>query len=261
VPESVVRRAWLLAGVVVASAPSARAADRDACVDAYVGAQSARKGGSLLAARRQLEMCTDAACPGMIRRDCAEWLEQVNKALPSVVLVARDEAGHDLLGATATVDGGPVRIDGRTVLLDPGKHVVRVRTAAGEQHEEAIVLAEGEHDRAVVVVFPSAVAPPAPQGPAPAEPQPASEGARRVPVASWVLGGLGVVALGLSGAFAIRGASDRTSLGCDRGCGNGQYDSVNREFIVADVALVAGVALLGAAAVVWLTQTHPGSVR
>jgi hypothetical protein len=78
-----------------------------------------------------------------------------------------------------------------------------------------------------------------------------------VPVASWVLGGAGLVALGVSSVYAVRGVNDRASLGCDRGCANTSFDSVNREFIVADVALVAGVALVGAAVVYWLTERRP----
>jgi hypothetical protein len=50
------------------AAPVARAAepDRDACIQAYVEAQSARKAGKLLVARSRLEVCARATARGAI---------------------------------------------------------------------------------------------------------------------------------------------------------------------------------------------------
>jgi hypothetical protein len=142
-------------------------------------------------------------------------------------------------------------MDGRVLPLDPGRHTVSVAAKSGDRREQAILLAEGEHDRSVVVVFP------APSGPSPAgTAPPASPGSpprtSRVPVASFILGGLGVLSLGTFAYFAARGASDRASLGCDRGCASGDYSDVDREFVAADVTLVVGVALAGAAVAWWL---------
>ena len=99
------------------------------------------------------------------------------------------------------------------------------------------MLTEGEHGRPVTAVFGRRVAV------RPAEPS--------VPVASWVLGGIGIASLGVFGTFAALGASDRASDGCDRGCSDASYTHVNNEFIAADVALAVGLASLSAAAI-WL---------
>ena len=175
--------------------------------------------------------------------------------LPSIVLVARDDAGRDVLDAKGTVDGAPVQIDGRVLVLDPGKHVVAIQIPSGVRREETILLAEGEHDRAVVLTLPSTLPVERPLRVAPravdVTTAPLEPHGRPVPVPSWVLGGLSVVSLGAFGVFAVKGVSDRASLGCDRACGASSYDTVNGEFLVADVALGAGVALLGAAIAWW----------
>lgn len=190
--------------------------DRATCIQVYVAAQSDRKAGSLLRARQRLELCANTACPGMVQRDCSQWLDEVSRALPTIVLAARDDAGGDLRGATATVDGTPVALDGHPIPLDPGQHLVRVSTALAGTKEQSFVLAEGEHDRAVVVAFTTAKpAPLVAEGPPPVRPTRSSSS---VPLASWVLGGVGVVALGAFTYFAVRGATDRSGLGCDRGC-------------------------------------------
>jgi len=236
-----------LASLSIACPVSADEPDRAACVQAYVDAQAARKAGELLRAREQLELCAKPSCPGMVQRDCSTWLEDVSRALPTVVLVVRDEKGRDRLDVTATADGAPVALDGHPVALDPGAHTVRVSTKGARSREQRFVLAEGEHDRSVVVVLPSGAAE-----------QPADsargETSRSVPAASWVLGGAAVVSLGVFAYFAARGASDRATFGCDRGCASADYNQVNREFWAGDAALGIGLALVGAAAVVWLVS-------
>jgi hypothetical protein len=222
--------------------------DREACLGAYVASQQARKSGALLLARRHLEICLDAACPGLVQRDCNTWLAEVERALPSVVVAARDSVGKDLLEATATIDGSQVALDGHVCQLDPGKHTVRVRASTGDTREETFVLGEGEHGRAIVLTFPAASAPNADST--------GATSSRHVPVATWVLGGIGVASLGAFGVFAAHGAVDRGNLGCDHGCSDDAYSTVNRQFIVADITLVAGIALVGAAVVWWLVDSR-----
>jgi hypothetical protein len=230
--------------------------DRAACVQAYVDAQAGRKTGERLRARGELELCAKPSCPGMVQRDCSTWLEEVNRALPTVVLVVRDEKGRDRLDVTALADGAPVALDGHPVALDPGPHTVLVRTQGARTKEERFVLAEGEHDRSVVVVLPSSAAEQPPESAR-------GETSRSVPAASWVLGGAAVVSLGVFGYFAARGASDRSTFGCDRGCGSADYNQVNREFWAGDAALGIGLALAGAAAIVWLVsgESSGGATR
>src|SRR5262249_31598684 len=86
------------------SAP-ARAVDRAACAAASDQAQQLRDEAKLRAARAQLIICADETCPGVIRKDCAGWLADVEARLPSVVFRVLDPAGKDLVQVKLTVDG------------------------------------------------------------------------------------------------------------------------------------------------------------
>jgi hypothetical protein len=211
--------------------------DRASCVEAYVAAQNARKASHLLEAAQGLTRCARDECPGMIKRDCSQWLDEVSRALPSLVLSVRDDRGRDILGAQVFVDERPVPIDGRLLPVDPGKHAVRVRLLDGAQHDEVVVVAVGEKERAVTIVVPSS-------------PRVASRA--RIPIASFVLGGVAVVGLGVGMYFGIRGAADRASYGCAMGCSPTNYAIVSREFDAADIALGVGVAAAAAALAWWL---------
>jgi hypothetical protein len=232
---------WVLGA---ASAAQADPPDRDACIKAYVDAQGARKAGELLRAEQGLAVCANDVCPGMVKRDCTQWLEEVTRALPSVILIARDDRGGDLLDVATTVDGQRVPLDGKPLPLDPGKHSMHFEHAGAPPRDQVVLLAEGEHARPVIATFPSVI-----------DVRVRAEGSRRVPAASWALGGVGGVAAGVFTYFAVRGTNDRVSLGCERGCSEANYSRVDGEFTAADVALGISVASLGTAVVVWLV-TH-----
>ncbi len=247
--------AFAVSLALCAAPGSAAAADRDACIQAYVDAQSARKNAELLRAQQALALCADESCPGMVRRDCAAWLDEVSRAVPSVILRARDEHERDLLDVTVTVDDRRLPMDGRPVPLDPGQHRVRFERAGAASQEQVVLLAEGERARFVTVTFPSgASAAPRPDSAPVVEAAP-------VPVATWVLGGVGVVSLGVFTYFAVRGADDRVTLGCDRACSSSSYAHVNGELNVADVTLGVGVVSLGVAAIWWLVSRRAHGVQ
>src|SRR5258705_13950016 len=88
----------------------ASAADKPslACIQASDEGQTARDSGNLLRARELFAQCSDPKCPTMIRRDCTSWVEKVEPQIPSIVVGAKDEQGHDVLDATVTVDGQPL---------------------------------------------------------------------------------------------------------------------------------------------------------
>ena len=94
--------AWL--GALVAAglmaAPS-RADDKAACLDAASKAQSLRDAHKLVEAREQLRACAAARCPAVVQNDCATWLVEVERALPTVVLAAKNTAGADLVDCSS----------------------------------------------------------------------------------------------------------------------------------------------------------------
>jgi len=263
------RRARLLAFVAVFSASGlgtsiAPAADKKslACIRAAEDGQAARDERRLLRARDLFTQCSSRECPSLVRHDCAGWLDEVAGAIPSIVLVARDASGRDRTDAHATIDGVAQQpaLAGNAIELDPGLHLVRVEIEGSEPADQQIVLSTGEKNRVVNVA--SALAPPAKSAaPSPSiafEAQPAQGTAvpiestsGRGPFATYLLGGVGVAALGVFGYFGIRGMSDADHLRqtCAPDCPQSDVDAVHTKLVVADVALGVGVVSLAAASV------------
>src|SRR5512142_618073 len=83
-------------GIAAAHCPtSARADETDTCIDASVKGQELRDAGKLLDARAKFLLCSREPCPGLLQRDCAAWLANLDARLPSVVISAQDPDGHD----------------------------------------------------------------------------------------------------------------------------------------------------------------------
>ncbi|APR78233.1 Hypothetical protein A7982_03580 [Minicystis rosea] len=188
--------------------------------------------------------CARAACPTVIREDCATWLAQVEAVVPTIVLRARDERGQDLIDVTVDVDGARVAksLDGVAVPVDPGPHSVHFEAPGRKAVDITILVAEGDKARSVVAELhatsPAVVkaVPPAP-----------SSGRRALP---WIAFGLGAASLGAFVALEVMGHTQLSDL--EAGCGAKgmctpeQVAPVRTKFQVAAVALGVGVA--GAAA-------------
>src|SRR5262249_27875401 len=135
------------------------------------------------------------SCPRLLRKDCSAWLTDVEERLPTVVFAARDAAGRDLTEVRVSLDGVLVAgdLNGRALAVDPGPHTARFE-AAERALEERFVAREREKGRLLAVVLGAAERPrepPAPEPPRQPSPQPAPR--RKVPAASWVLGGVSVL--------------------------------------------------------------------
>src|SRR4051794_37283699 len=113
------RRRWYLRFIPLVStlmyAPTALAQGGAACGKAAEEAQALRDGGQLQAALDKLVRCSADHCPVVVRKDCVTWMDQVEKAIPSVIVNAVDSRGHDVMGVRVIVDGKVVRerLDGR----------------------------------------------------------------------------------------------------------------------------------------------------
>jgi hypothetical protein len=216
-----------------------------ACIKAAEEGQAARDRGALLQSREILASCTAANCPGVIRRDCTAWLEDIRTRTPSIVVVARDAAGRDLASATLTVDGVARPLDGTPIELDPGPHTVRVQAAGPTGAvEQSVIVNAGEKGRVIAL----AVAQPR-QAPPPAFHETPGPGPS-VPAGGYVFGGLGVAALATFGVFGVLGMSDANHLRdtCAPGCQASDVDAVHTKLIVADASLGVGLVSLGVAA-------------
>ena len=235
---------WVTAG---------NAADqKQACVDASTQGQQLRLDGKLVAAREAFRACTDAACPSPVRSACGDWLVEVDKALPTIVIAARDPAGKDLKVRRVSIDGAPSleAALGRAVAIDPGKHAIDVELEDGAVAKEAATVAEGEKNRIVLVTFvprktietPKPVPPSTARGPWP-----------------WVFGAVGVAGLASFAGFgtaAWLGARDLRSR-CEGSCSSSEVSAVRTKLLVADISL--GVGLVGAGVATFLFLRTPSA--
>lgn len=256
------RAIMLATGLALLAAPRpARAGDRDACIDASEKGQVLRDEGKLENARQKFLFCSREVCPPLVRTDCANWLANVDARMPSIVVTAKGPDGHDTADVSLTVDGRLIqsRLDGKAVPLDPGEHVIRYERAGNAPITDKVLIREGEQRRALIVRFPGS------NGTAKdtaKEPPPGgiAAPAPRVPVATWVLGGLGVAAGGVVvyfGSSALRDFNQLQTL-CDTGdCDLKLAEKTQRERLVTNIALGVGGAALGAALIVFLARPRP----
>ena len=144
------------AAAVSAFAGPAAAADaptKQQCVVANESAQDLQRAGKLVEARLRLLTCADDACPGAVRADCAEQLQAVGKALPTIVLIPKDAGGADASAAALAIDGvaQTAALDGTPVPVDPGPHTLTVSLAGWPPVSLRLTLRPGDRVRRDVV--------------------------------------------------------------------------------------------------------------
>ena len=228
---------------------AARADVVEMCATASEEGQDLRDRGRLQAARERFVACAAEQCPAIVQKDCAGWLASVEERLPSVIVRARDPQGRDLAEVRVTADGEALaeRLDGRALVVDPGTHTFRFKTAGAPEATQALLLREGEKGRVIDVVLGVMGREGGPVG--------SGGGAGRtfsVPATAWVLGGVSVAAFGALAGFGVSAttAVDDMRKSCAPGCSEVRVDAARRDMILANVALGAGVLALGAAVVV-----------
>ena len=236
---------WMLALLVPAMllTTAALADDKAACLDAASKGQTLRNAHKLVEAREQLRICAAAACPAVVQTDCANWLADVERALPSVVMTAKSGAGADLVDVKVTVDGQPLvsKLDGQAVPMNPGQHTFHFEAADGSLDQQ-VVVSEGEKNQRIAVVLGAAAA----AGAAP------DAGGSSSPwrTVGWVLGGVGVAGLGVGTVFGIVALSDKNNADCNASnvCKPGTSGPVKTTSLISDIGWVAGGVLLASGA-------------
>jgi hypothetical protein len=222
---------------------------KKACVQASTEGQSLRDAAKLMKARDAFVTCAKDECPAIVRKACAEWLTDVDRRIPTVVLRATAASGEDLAGARFSIDGAEQSAAaGSAISVDPGEHVVHMDGPNGESVDEHVVVMEGQKARIVTLHVP-APAPAATEPTAPETPSPASGGPSPT-AATWIFGGIGVVGLGAFAGLAVsaRSSFDNLQKTCAPSCASSDVDPVKRQALIADVSLGVGVVALGIAA-------------
>jgi hypothetical protein len=220
----------------------ARASDdvRTCAHDAEV-AQELMKAAKLTEARTHLLVCATEVCPSMIRKDCADWLAQVEASLPTVLIDGRI--------ATESFDG-------TAIAVDPGVHRFRFEVRDGPSAEQTLMIREGEKNRIVPVVFADASQVTS-EAPALLPPSPGVHVYRgSKPVGAYVATVVGALSLGTFAVAGIKGVSDYETLipVCRGNCSDSQTNTVRTEFRVADIALL--VAVLSGSLATYLFLSH-----
>ncbi len=260
--------ATVLALAVLARSGPVLATDKEACVAAAESAQRLKKARKLLAAREQLLVCSSQDCPSIVSNDCTTWLGEVARSMASVTVKARDGRGRPVYNVRVLVDGAPLAPEASDTPLDvdPGPHVFRCERGT-DAVEVAATLAEGERGHPILCDMPSVIEPSSPPEhprPAPAPSLLPPEERAPIPWSSWVLGGVGVLALGSAGIFGglelSQQSSDAAPGGCKPRCTSAEIGSIQTKIDVAYVSLGVAVVALGAAVVIALLRPpHAGT--
>jgi hypothetical protein len=230
-----------------------------ACVKAAEDAQTQRSAHQLRAARQQFLVCAQASCPLVVRQDCAGWLSEVDKLMPSIVVQARDTRGVELVDVRVIADGDVIaeRLDGLAISVDPGVHLFQFESPGAPPLQQRILIREGEKGRALGVTL-AAMTPP---------PEEARPRTRNPPPLTYVFGGLGLGGLAGFAYFGLTGRADADELGqspCGKAktCREDELAPIRQKLLVADISLGIGVLSLGAAAYFYFTdRAPPGRTR
>jgi hypothetical protein len=259
-----VRAAFAL--VVVASLSlghSALAATKAECVKANADGQAATLDGKFSLARDLLRKCTVDTCPRLVRSDCVERINALDRVQPTIVFDVKDGSGADIVNVAVTVDGAPLldRLSGVAVPIDPGEHEVVLTAPSEAPVKRKIVIKEGEKDRRERVVIGS---PPPPVAVA-APPPPAGLGTAKV--LGLVSGGVGVGAIivgSIFGAQTFSAVSDQAKVcgGPGAACSNHSqavtdHTTASTDAVVSTVAFVAGGVLLAGGAALFFASRPP----
>lgn len=239
-----------LGALLVSPRAAAAPPSKQQCAQAYAETQAQRKAGKLRAAREQALLCVQPSCPGIITRDCRPWLEELERSLPTVVLVAHGPSGKDVAAVRVTMDGQPfaLQLGGDARAVDPGEHSFRFETEGSAPVDVTVILREGERNRSIEASF----APP--PAPAPAPPSPSPSMSMSMSPAVFALGGIAVAGLGVFATFGTLGEAQKSGLDktCAPHCLPAQADSVRTKLIIGDVGLFTALAAMGAGVTVVL---------
>lgn len=245
----------MAAALAAISAPAgASAQPTSECVEAFETSQKLRKRGKLLEATEALITCSQPTCPEVLAKDCTDWYAEVQASVPTVTLSAQDTRGRLLTGARVYVGERLIaaRLDGRAIAMDPGLHEFRFEIPGKDPVKIPILLGEGEKNKAVIGEFPSPEEPLPELAPAPAVEAPAfvPSSPKRPPYAAYVVGGLGILAVGGGVALRVIGAGeyDELEADCKPDCTDDDIAPVKFKYTASTIALgVGGAALLGSA--------------
>jgi hypothetical protein len=249
---------------------------KDQCVDSDTQAQDLRRDGKLLSARDALRVCTDPACPRLVREDCTQRLDELTRAVPSLIFTAKDGAGRDLSAVSVTVDGKSLvdHLDGSALDIDPGQHTFSFEAAGLPPATLELLIREGERGRHAEIQLGPAAETPLParagepnadaatkDGASGAKPDASPSGGAQRAIA-WTALGLGTAGVVVGTVFGLKSKSKHDDAkACSATCPDEPSYNANQDALkfgnISTVAFIVGALGLASGVTLWLTA-KPG---
>jgi hypothetical protein len=270
---------FLLVPIALATltvAPRVRAAGPTVtdCLAATESSLKLKNEHKLRAARSQLLVCAAPSCPSDVRADCTHGVDELNAQVPTVIFAGKDASGADLNAVKITMDGEVLApsLEGVALAVDPGEHTFTFETAGQPPVTKKLTIQQSQKDRHEAIVFaapPAVVAPPPtvtapappPALPPPEPPPPTAKtplGTQKI--LAIVAGGVGVVGLGLGGAFGAIAVSDKSSAKsacpgatCANQAGSDKWSSAAIAGNISTIGFIVGGVGVAGAAVLWFS--------
>jgi hypothetical protein len=258
---------WFLC-LLLGVTQSARA-DVASCINSHASGQREAKAGRLKVASELFASCGSGEdCPSEIRAECVELYHVVEMSIPTVLFTAIDKYGKDFTAVRVYSNNQLLteHLDGHSIALDPGKYVFRFVSSRGEVVSGDVLVREGEKNRVVSVQMQEQPASTLQQQEAaPVAPSPRNDSAKQgsLPVGFWLSAGVGTAALASFGVFGLLGHSHQSTIAkCSPNCDasrHDDFDSMKRDYLIADISLGVAVASAGAATWFFFTNGHSSS--
>jgi hypothetical protein len=230
------------------------AGEADACFTAAERAQPLVKQKRLREARAELEVCARDVCPRIARTDCRDWLADVAREQPSIVIAAHEvneaENTRDISGARATIDGAIVvdKVDPKPIPIDPGQHRLRLEKAGLGPIEQNIEIHEGEKGRVVTFTWRTSwVSRPSPHD---------HYASRPTPPSVYVMSVLGIVGLGVGASLEATGLAKRDGelQQCSPHCSPALVDDARNITRAGDISVGVGALFVLGAGILYLAR-------
>jgi hypothetical protein len=243
-----------------ASAPVSKAE----CEKAFEQSQRLRNTFHYVEASAEALVCAASECGTVLSDECGKLYSETLEATPSVVVGARTADGSELSDVSITLDGSErsIPVDGAPLLLNPGNHEFSFSAAGLEPTKLTVVILAGERLRPIIGVFKRDEAPVQSTTSKALRPEtgPALNNDRGgPPLASYILGGIGLAGFGGFVGFRLAGAHDYDALthDCKPTCSESSVAAARQKYVLSYVGLAIGGAASIAAVTVYLAT--PGT--
>jgi len=211
----------------------------------------------LRAARDEAQVCAAARCSAKVRKACQKRVADLATAIPTIVFVVKDSAGHGVSDVNVSLDGDSLadHLDGTALSVDPGQHTFTFATAGRPPYDQSFLIIEGQKDRHETITLPATApaSPPPPPATAPVvgTADEATTHSSPMKAVAFVLGGVGLATVIVGAVTAVVADSkwhdSESECASTTQCPN-HAQSVNDHNTASSLAAVSTVTLIAGGA-------------